>query len=419
MNDPLSSGKAAPDTPPLYDRTLGRVAGKRRGFTTGTAAQAAAKAAAAFALTGVREDAVAVTLPKGKKPYAGTVLYIPVAFYTEEGGWFHAGVRKDAGDDDDITDGAVIAARVRLHESAGSGSSGPSVTLRGGSGVGTVTKPGLPVPPGESAINPVPRKMLIGEVEQLLAETGRTVNGEVEIYVPEGEALAQKTWNPRLGISGGISIIGTSGVVEPKSSEAYKASIKSVINAISKQGKGNIVITPGYVGERFLFQHIGVQPTAVATVGDHIGWAFNEAARRGIRDGVLAGHIGKCAKIAAGIFNTHWTSGDARLETIAAWAGYEGVSAKLVRNILACGLAEESVSMLLEAGYASVFTRIAEQCIRRLEAHLQTSSFRTAAQKTPGQSGFTVSAVILDLEGRPIAAVPEKLKEKTGWEAYR
>lgn len=387
-----------------YVQVLGSVAGKRRGFTTGTAAAAAAKAAAAFAVTGLRKDTVTVTLPKGKKEYSGAVLTIPVAFYKEENGWHHAGVVKDAGDDDDVTSGAVIAARVLLGEASA------AVTLRGGIGVGTVTGPGLPVSPGESAINPVPRKMIVREVERLLSDAGRGEKAEVEIYVPDGEKLAEKTWNPRLGITGGISIIGTSGVVEPKSSEAYKASITSVIRVIAKQEPNNIIITPGYVGERFLFQHIGVSPAKTATVGDHIGWAFTEAARRGIGRGILAGHIGKCAKIAAGIFNTHWSRGDARLETIAAWAGHEGAPRELIGELLSLKLAEESVPLLLDAGFASVFTRIAEQCIRRLGEHLQ-------AERKTG-SDFHISAVILNLDGRPIAAVPETLKEKDGWAAY-
>ena len=420
MNEIRPRGTSLP-----YHEFLGKVGGKRRGFTSGTAAQAAAKAAAAFALSGVREETVSVTLPGGEKPYAGGIIHIPVSFYKDEGEWFHAGVTKDAGDDDDITSGAIIAARVRLFNSkdenetsGGNGcapgdSANPAVVLRGGKGVGTVTRPGLPVPPGESAINPVPRKMIVREVEQLLSAGGNNNTAEVEIYVPEGEALAAETWNPRLGITGGISIIGTSGVVEPKSSEAYKASIKAVIRSISKQEGKNIIITPGYVGERFLFQHIGVSRLKVATVGDHIGWAFSEAARRNISVGVLAGHIGKCAKIAAGIFNTHWTSGDARLETIAAWAGFEGAPPTLIRKVLSCGLAEESVPILLDAGYESVFTRIAEQCVRRLEGHLHQASERRAVQQ-----GFAVSAVILDLDGQPIAAVPGKLKEKAGWEAY-
>ena len=398
-----------------YARVLGSVAGKRRGFTTGTAAAAAAKAASAFAVTGLMEDTVTLTLPKGNKEYSGAVLTIPVAYYNEEHGWHHAGVIKDAGDDDDITSGAVIAARVRLvrFPENGSREAGTEVTLRGGRGVGTVTGPGLPVSPGESAINPVPRKMILREVGRLLSDACSALKAEVEIYVPEGELLAKKTWNPRLGITGGISIIGTSGVVEPKSSEAYKASIKSVIRVIAKQETKSIVITPGYVGERFLFEHIGISPSKVATVGDHIGWAFIEAARRGIGQVILAGHIGKCAKIAAGIFNTHWMSGDARLETVAAWAGHEGAPRELVRQVLRCGLAEESVPVLLDAGYESVFTRIAEQCVQRLTTHL-----RAASKERTEQGACTVSAVILNLEGRPIAAVPETLKEKNGWAAY-
>lgn len=389
-----------------YTDVLGTTAGKKRGFTTGTAAQAAVKAAVSFALSGREEETVTVTLPPGKKPFSGCRIRIPVAFYTERDGEYHAGIVKDAGDDTDITNGAVIAARVRL----GAETEHPAdsrVILSGGEGVGRVSAPGLPVPPGESAINPVPRKMILREIEELLDRAGGSPSAEVEIYVPEGKRLAEKTWNPRLGIEGGISIIGTSGVVEPKSSEAYKNSIKAVIRSMEKRGRRSLVITPGYVGEKFLFTRLGISENRVATVGDHIGWAFTEAAKRGFTRGVFAGHIGKCVKIAAGIFNTHWSSGDARLETIAAWAAYEGAPTETVRAVLSAGLAEESIAILREAGVETVFSRIAEQCVKRLSEHLRR------------EADFDVSCVLLDLYGDPLAAEPSTLTERDGWAEYR
>lgn len=389
-----------------YTQVLGTVAGKRRGFTSGTAAQAAAKAAATFAFFNTESDTVSITLPPGKKPYSGKAIAIPISFYKKENEWYHAGVVKDAGDDEDSTHGAIIAARVRL-QSRQQAEKPPPILLRGGSGVGRVTRPGLPVAPGKSAINPVPKKMIIKELESMLrgaSVSEGTAALEVEIYVPEGENLAKKTWNPRLGIEGGISIIGTSGVVEPKSSDAYKASIGSVIRAIRKQGNTKIVITPGYVGEKFLFTGMGIPESKVATVGDHIGWAFSEAERRGFEGGILVGHIGKCAKIAAGIFNTHWTSGDARLETVAALAACEGADRECIRRIMSCKLAEETVPLLIDEGFSGVFSRIAERCVYRL------------SKLTPELS---LEAVILDLEGNPIGGVPSHLMEKEGWEKFQ
>ena len=338
------------DEDPDYRKVLGSVDGMRRGYTTGTCAQAAVRAALILLMTGSPPDRVTVKLPKSSKEYSGTDIVIPVEFCRKEESeaeigfhtWFHAGVVKDSGDDEDITHGSVIAARVRKQEI-------PAVSVTGGEGVGTVTSPGLPVAVGESAINPVPKRMILGELNEalkFLQAEGYTGGLEAEIYVPEGKHLAEKTWNPRIGITGGISIIGTAGVVEPKSSTAYRASIGVVLNSIRRRGFDSIIITPGYVGERYLFHDMNIPEERVATVGDHIGWSFEHAAKLGFTRAILAGHIGKTAKIAAGIFDTHWKSGDARLETVAAWAGYEGADTGTLREILECRLAEESVPIL-------------------------------------------------------------------------
>jgi cobalt-precorrin-5B (C1)-methyltransferase len=422
---------------PVYREQLGRLEGRRRGFTTGTAAAAAARAASAFLLSGEESPAVTVTLPAGRKKYSGIELIVPVAWYRREGEWAHAAVLKDAGDDDDVTHGAEICAKVRLGPPADPAG---EIKVRGGEGVGTVTRPGLAVSPGESAVNPVPRRMILREVGRVIeaarrgdvpdsakeaarrgdvpdsakeaarrnaAEEGASSPGssaghdpgrclEVVIYVPEGKTLAERTWNRRLGITGGISIIGTSGVVEPKSAEAFRASVGTVIRGIRKGGHRTLIVTPGYVGERYLFETARVPADRVAAVGDHIGWSFREGARRGFRSFVLVGHVAKLAKVAAGIFDTHWSSGDARLETVAAWAAYEGADTETVRRLLSLELAEEAVKILEDAGLKSVFRRIAVRCIERLTADLKRND-------TDGE--FGIGCVLLDLAARRLAAV--------------
>ncbi len=398
---------------PDYRDRLGSLEGKRRGFTTGTAAAAAARAAAAYLFSGGESPTVTVTLPEGRREYSGGKLSIPVARYRREGEWAHAAVIKDAGDDDDVTHGTEICAKVRLCDAA-------AIVVRGGEGVGTVTRPGLAVPPGESAINPVPMRMILREAGELLAayRGGSSPTGigtgaglEIVIYVPEGKTLAERTWNRRLGITGGISIIGTSGVVEPKSAEAFRTSVAAVIRAIRKQGHDTLIVTPGYVGERYLFDRVGVPPEMVATVGDHIGWSFREGARRGFRRFVVVGHIGKLAKVAAGIFDTHWSSGDARLETIAAWAAHEGAETETVRRLLSLELAEEAVAVLEEEGLESVFTRIAERCIERLTADVK--------RRYP-DGDFEIGCVLLDLDARSLAAEGLWKEEwKAEWDGLR
>ncbi|MFP4564001.1 MAG: cobalt-precorrin-5B (C(1))-methyltransferase CbiD [Spirochaetia bacterium] len=403
-----------------YRERLGSLEGKRRGFTTGTAAAAAARAAAAYLFSGDKSPTVTVTLPAGRKEYSGCKLTIPVARYRRGGDWAHAAVIKDAGDDDDVTHGAEICAKVRLCDTA-------AIVVRGGEGVGTVTRPGLTVPPGESAINPVPRRMILRETGELLAayragvsradighrerDSAAGAGLEIVIYVPDGKTLAERTWNRRLGITGGISIIGTSGVVEPKSAEAFRVSVAAVIRAIRKQGHDTLIVTPGYVGERYLFDRAGVPPEMVATVGDNIGWSIREGARRGFRRFVVVGHIGKLAKAAAGIFDTHWTSGDARLETIAAWAAHEGADTETVRRLLSLELAEEAVVILRDAGLESVFSRIAERCVERLTADVK--------RRYP-DGGFEIGCVLLDLEARSLAAAGLwKSEWKTEWDGLR
>lgn len=373
-----------------YAEELGTIEGMRRGLTTGSCAQAAAKAALELLITGKAADAVDITLPAGKEPYSGKTVRVPVEAAGLRSGTAEALVRKDAGDDPDITNGLLIGARVSLTRQAPESPDAPSVTIDGAEGVGRITAGGLPGKTGEAAINPGPRAMIRRELERLLPAGTECL---VRIFVPGGEETAKKTWNPRIGIRGGISIIGTKGVVEPKSEEAYKVSINRVIQNYAARGMRDYSITPGYVGERWLASR-GVPLENVVTAGDHIGHAMARAASRGAKSIHLAGHIGKLAKIAAGIFNTHWKSGDARLEVIAAHAACCGAETGTVRRIMALSLAEEAVSIIEKEHLQDTWLSIAKSVAERMELFLGKKGF----------DGIQCSATLLALDGRELGS---------------
>jgi cobalt-precorrin-5B (C1)-methyltransferase len=377
-----------------YRKILNTAGGLRRGITSGTCAQAAAKAAALILTTGRESEVVEITLPAGKKPYSGKKIRIPVALQKRSGNSAIAGILKDAGDDKDITNGVTVVAHVRFTEK-------PGITIRGGEGVGRVTRPGLSVKVGESAINPVPRKQIKNELAPLVPEG---MGMEVILSVPGGEELAKKTWNPRLGIVGGISIIGTSGVVEPKSAKAFKTSIGLMVKAAVENGIRSLIITPGYVGESFLYEKQRVPEDYVVTVGDHIGFTLKVCAARKCSRIFLVGHIGKMVKLAAGIFDTHSKYGDARLETIAAWAGACGASRETIQKILSLELAEAAIEILEENELEETFSRIAAKVVKRSEIFVQGM--------------LDVGCVLLSLEGKVLASIPNDFCGEMGWKKY-
>ena len=309
-----------------YGEILGTEAGLRLGLSSGSCAQAAAKAALLACLRGEAPSEVTITLPAGRRRFSGKEIPVPVHSAEIRTGEAEAFVVKDAGDDVDCTNGLLIGAAVRLIP----GEEGERVRIDGGAGVGRVTRPGLAGDVGEAAINPVPRRMIRQELEPLLPP-GKSC--EVVVTVPGGEETAAKTWNPRIGIRGGISIIGTKGVVEPRSDAAYKASVNTVIHHYRTNGITDYIVTSGYVGEKFLAAR-GVSLEGVVTVGDHIGHAVSRIVRDGGKTIIIPAHAGKLVKLCAGIFNTHWKSGDGRLEIIAAYAGACGARTELIRQIL-------------------------------------------------------------------------------------
>ena len=365
---------------------LGERNGLRRGYTTGTCAQAAAKAAAIMLTTGKIIKSVEVELPRGEK------LYLPLIGQKIGENFAECGVIKDAGDDPDITDKAKVFCKVRITDRK-------EITIKGGQGVGVVTKPGLAIPVGESAINPVPRKMIIKELTPYIP-SGKGL--EVVISVPGGEELAKKTWNPRLGIVGGISIIGTTGIVEPKSTSAYRASISLCLNVALASGYKVVFITPGYVGERVLKERLNVPEETIVKIGDYVGYTLKQCVTKKVKGVLLIGHIGKLAKVAAGLFNTHSKFGDARLETIAAYAGACGANSKVIKEILKLKLAEASIEILRKNNLMETFQMLAKRVVER------------SREYTEGK--LKIGCILLSLKGDILGSEPKNLIRKEEWE---
>lgn len=359
-----------------YRKVLGTVNGIKRGFTTGTTAAAAAKAATYCLLSGVPTDSISVKLPKSSKPFSNKEITIPVNscrlnrnkhFITAT-----ASVLKDSGDNKDDTDGIEIFAEVKFITT-------PGISLAAGEGIGTITRDGLPVKPGNPAINPVPQKMIKSELRPLLneAKTNRElpagINGlNVTLTAPRGRLIAAGTWNNRIGVEGGISIIGTSGVVEPHSESAFKTSVGLVIKTAAQE-RENFTIISGYVGERFLTAASADEQGQIA-VGDLIGFALEQCLRRGIKQIFLPLHIGKLTKIAAGLFNTHCKFGDARLETLAAAAAACGATQQQTKQLLEIQLAEEASALLRKWKLEHAFSFVAERAKWRCEKYLEKSA---------------------------------------------
>ena len=340
----------------------------RRGYTTGSCAAAAAKAAAYMLLTGRRKETVGLTTPNG------TALTLPVSEIEIAPGRVRCAVRKDAGDDPDVTNGARIVAEVSFSEA-------PGIAVDGGAGVGRVTKPGLDQPMGAAAINSVPRRMIAEGVGEVLCAAGYDGGISVIISVPEGQSLALKTFNPRLGIEGGISIIGTTGVVEPMSEQALVDTIGVELRQRRALGADYALFTPGNYGADFLKGTLNVAPEVPVLVSNFIGDALDLCKELGFRGALLVGHIGKLVKLAGGMFNTHSKYGDCRMELIAAHAaacGLDAAAAGAVLNAVSC---VEALRVLDGAG-------LREQTLARLTERVAANLERRAGD------GFEIGAIL-------------------------
>ncbi|HKI31140.1 MAG TPA: cobalt-precorrin-5B (C(1))-methyltransferase [Gemmataceae bacterium] len=315
----------------------------RSGYTTGACAAAAAKGALLALIDRRPVSEVAIRLPAG--PVVAFILH--ACTHTETDG--AASVIKDAGDDPDATHGAEICARVTW-------AAEPGVSFRRGVGVGLVTKKGLPVPPGEPAINPAPRRLIAETVAEVLAAKGLAGRGVVvEIAVPRGEELARKTFNPRLGIVGGISILGTTGIVVPYSTAAWLASVTQEIDVAAAQGLKRLVLTVGARGERLARALFPLPEEAFVQIGPFFGDALRHCARAGIERVILAAMIGKLAKFAAGNESVHSTNSSQDFAFLADTARAVGADTELVERIGRANTAQEVAEMVGAAGAGGFF----------------------------------------------------------------
>jgi cobalt-precorrin-5B (C1)-methyltransferase len=315
----------------------------RSGYTTGACAAAASKAALLALIDQRPITEVSIRLPGG----AVVAFALHSCSHTATDG--SASVIKDAGDDPDVTHGAEICARVNWGDE-------PGVTFRRGIGVGLVTKKGLPVPPGEPAINPAPRRLISETVAEVLAERGMAGRGVVvEIAVPRGEELAKKTFNPRLGIVGGISILGTTGVVVPYSTAAWLASVTQEIDVAAAQGLRQLVLTVGARGERLARNLFPLPEEAFVQIGPFFGDALRHCARAGIEKVILAALIGKLAKFAAGHDSVHSTAAAQDFAFLADTARAVGAGAGLVEQIGRANTAQEVADLVAASGPSEFF----------------------------------------------------------------
>ena len=329
----------------------------RSGVTTGICAAAAAKGAAIAMFTAQQPDTVVIVAKNG----VSIEFEIVGTIFTDDGGVI-CSVIKDAGDDPDITNGVKVYAAVsRAADIKG-------VEIDGGEGIGRVTKPGLKVSVGKAAINPVPLEMIetaINDVKQQFSHDGGI---KVVISIPGGEELAKKTMNERLGIIGGLSILGTTGIVEPMSEKALIDTIKADIDVQVASGLVELLVTPGNYGRDFASDELGLDINDAIKCSNYIGDMLDYACTKEIEKILLIGHAGKLVKLAAGIMNTHSAIADGRLEIIAAHSALVGADASVIREIMECVSVQAAVEILNRLGIGSA---VWESIGNKIAYHLQ------------------------------------------------
>lgn len=326
----------------------------RTGYTTGSCAAAAAKAAVCMLLSGEVIQQVRLMTPKGVE------LGLEVEQIQRRQHGVRCAVRKDSGDDPDVTNGIYVYAEVRKEPE-------PGIYLDGGEGIGRITKKGLEQPVGAAAINRVPRQMILEAVKEQSIRYGYQGGLSVIISAPEGKKLAAKTFNPRLGIENGISILGTSGIVEPMSEKALTDTIFLEMKMLKENGIDRCCVVPGNYGRDFLAEQLGVDTDQAVKCSNYIGETIDAAVNLEMRSLLLIGHIGKLIKVAAGVMNTHSRQADCRMEVLAAYAAAEGASAECVQAILSCITTTEALELLKEKG---ILTGVMERVMERIEFHL-------------------------------------------------
>jgi len=358
----------------------------RKGFTTGSCGAAAAKAALYMLLTGSVKDEIEIITP------GGAVFRTEVKDIFREGNRVRCAVVKDGGDDPDVTTGLHVTAEVCAEER---GDGALEIQIEGGQGVGRVTLPGLDQPVGNAAINRVPRQMIekeLSEVAELLDFRGRI---RVILSVPGGEAAAERTFNPRLGIEGGISILGTTGIVEPMSTRAILDTIRVELNQRKALGDRIAAVSPGNYGLNFMQETYGYDLNRSVKCSNYVGDTVDMVREMDFRGMLLTGHIGKLIKVSGGIMNTHSKEGDARMELLAAGVIRAGGSMDTLRGILNCRVTEEALG-IIQAELPALLRKSMESVMDRILYYLR---------KRAGE-GLPVECILYSNEFGLLAASP-------------
>ena len=325
----------------------------RTGYTTGTTATVAAIAAAKMLITGESVHEARVSLPQGDE------AMLEVQSCRIHDNTCTAVVLKDGGDDPDITHGTEIYASVSLTPK--------DIEIKGGKGVGTVTTEGMRCAKGEPAINPVPRKMIKDNLKSLASSLDYCGGFSVTISVPEGEKLAKQTYNPRLGIVGGISILGTTGIVWPMSEKALIDTIKVELDRKYADNPEYVIISPGNYGQDYCQNNLGIDINDAVKISNFLGDSLDYIAYKGFKKVLLVGHTGKLVKVAGGIMNTHSSYGDCRMEIISAYSALIGADSDTIGNILNCVTTDQAMDIIKEKEY---YSSLKKKLAERVKYHL-------------------------------------------------
>lgn len=349
--------------------------GLRTGFTTGACATAAVRAACLALKTGVGVEVVEIRLPGGQEsPF-------PISSCLIEQNRARCSVVKDAGDDPDVTHGAEVIAEVSLINT-------PGLHLKGGKGVGTVTRPGLGLEVGSPAINPVPRQMIISSVKEVFGELPADKGLEIIISVPGGEKLARRTLNPRLGITGGISILGTTGIVIPYSLEAYTACITQSLQVARACGINEVVLTSGRQSENYARRNLSFPEEAYIQMGDQLAFTLEECARTGFSTVHLWAMMGKLSKIAAGHLSTHYTKSSVEMDFLLNLAGKTGLQEKELADLRTASTAHDFLERAKGRNSWRFFNELCCLAANSCSRHVN--------------GAFSISCVLVDYEGQAL-----------------
>lgn len=329
----------------------------KRGYTTGSCATAAAKAATHMLITNDTIETINIDTPKG------IPLNLKVENIMISNEFVECSIQKDGGDDIDATHKMHIYARAERIDSN-------EIIVDGGFGIGRVTKKGLGIEIGKAAINKTPTSMMKNEVRKVI---GDSKGVKITIFAPEGETIAKKTFNPRLGIIGGISIIGTTGIVEPMSDEGWKKSLSIELEMKKAQGMDKIILVPGNHGEMFIKESLEIDSKYIVRTSNFIGYMLKEAQRIGFKKILMAGHLGKYVKIAGGIFNTHSKIADARNEILIANLALMNAPFELIKKVNDCVTTEEFIEILEEDSYEKykeIYNILSDKCKKRIDTYI-------------------------------------------------